>query len=115
MIEYYDWTPLINTDSRSQMKKDIDSVIQQGHYWKNNPPYQTDINIFGLPTEDWVNLKMSFIWSCFVYMKQERQIKSIKSSGYKTNIDTEENRDDYWHQHLRSKEWRYIVAAEMEI
>ena len=83
------------------MVGDIDRVIDQGHYWKNSPPYQTDINIFGMPGENWNNLKMSFIWSCFAYMKQERQIKTIKSWAYKTNIDTQENRDNYWHQHDR--------------
>jgi len=103
MIEYelYDWTSLINASSKQRMMENIDQVIDAGDYWKNSPPYQTNINIFGLPTEDWINLKMSFIWSCFAYMKQERQIKSVKSWGYKTNVDTQENRDNYWHQHLR--------------
>ena len=99
--EYYDWTSLINAEARQRMIQNIDTVIANGDYWTNSPPYQTSINIFGLPTEDWINLKMSFIWSCFAYMKQERQIKAVKSWAYKTNIDTEENRDSYWHQHLR--------------
>ena len=34
-------------------------------------------------------------------MKQERQIKSVKSWGYKTNVDTQEDRNRYWHQHMR--------------
>ena len=103
MIEYkyYDWNALINADARQRMISNIDDVIAQGNYWKNSPPYQTDINIFGLPSKDWNNLKMSFIWSCFAYMKQERQIKTIKSWGYKTNVDTQEDRNIYWHQHLR--------------
>jgi hypothetical protein len=99
--EYYDWTSLINAGSRQRMIENINTVIDAGDYWKNSPPYQTNINIFGLPTEDWNNLKMSFVWSCFAYMKQERQIKSVKSWGYKTNVDTQEDRDNYWHQHLR--------------
>ena len=99
--EYYDWNSLIDKDSRFRMCNDIDKVITEGHYWKNSPPYQTDINIFGLQTSDWNNLKMSFIWSCFAYMKQERQIKTIKSWAYKTNLETQEDRDNYWHQHLR--------------
>jgi hypothetical protein len=99
--EYYDWTSLIDADARKRMTGDIDTVIANGDYWKNSPPYQTNINIFGLPTTDWVNLKMSFIWSCFAYMKQERQIKAVKSWGYKTNLQTEENRDNYWHTHIR--------------
>jgi N6-adenosine-specific RNA methylase IME4 len=99
--EYYDWTSLINVDARQRMVTNIDTVIASGDYWKNSPPYQTNINIFGLPTEDWINLKMSFIWSCFAYMRQEKQIKSVKSWGYKTNVDTQEDRNNYWHQHLR--------------
>lgn len=101
--EYYDWNLLISADSRSRMKNTVDQVINQGHYWTNSPPYQTNINVFGLPGEDWNNLKMSFIWSAFAYMRQERQIKTIKSWAYKTNIDTQEDRDTYWHQHLRDK------------
>ena len=99
--EYYDLNNLINADSKQRMIKDIDGLILNGNYWKNSPPYQTDVNIFGLPTNDWVNLKMSFIWSCFAYMQQERQIKTIKSWGYQTCLKTQEDRDRYWHQHIR--------------
>ena len=103
MIEYenYDWTSLISTDARQQMVTDIDNIIAQGNYWTNSPPYQTNINIFGQPGAHWNNLKMSFIWSCFAYMNTERQIKGVKSWGYKTNVDTQEDRNNYWHQHLR--------------
>jgi len=99
--EYYDWNGLIDTSSRTRMCVDIDKLIEDGRYWKNSPPFQTDVNIFGLHSEDWINLKMSFIWSCFAYMKQEKQIKSIKSWAYKTNLQTQEDRNRYWHQHIR--------------
>lgn len=99
--EYYDWTGLISATARTHLAHDIDLAIEEGHYWKNSPPYQTDINVFGLQSEHWNNLKMSFIWSAFAYMKQERQIKTIKSWGYKTNLNTQEDRATYWHQHLR--------------
>jgi len=99
--EYYDWTSLIDANARKSLVSDIDEIIDQGHYWRNSPPYQTNINIFSLQSEHWNNLKMSFIWSCFAYMKQERQIKAVKSWGYKTNLQTEENRDNYWHTHIR--------------
>lgn len=99
--EYYDWTSLINDNARKRMVQNIDELIAQGHYWKNSPPYQTDVNVFGLNSPEWNNLKMSFIWSAFAYMRQERQIKTIKSWGYKTNVDTQEDRNSYWHQHLR--------------
>ena len=91
--EYYDWTSLIDANARERMAKDIHHLISNGSYWKNSPPYQTDVNVFGLPTTDWVNLKMSFIWSCFAYMQQERQIKTVKSWGYQTCLKTQEDRD----------------------
>jgi len=101
--EYYDWTGLISQEARNQITHDIDLAIGEGHYWKNSPPYQTDINMFGLQTQHWNNLKMSFIWSCFAYVQRERQIKTIKSWGYKTNLTTQEDRDTYWHQHMRDE------------
>ena len=101
--EYYDWNTLIPLDSRERMCDHLDGIIAQGNYWKNSPPYQTDINIFGLNTHDWINLKMSFIWSCFAFMQREAQIKSIKSWGYRTNLSTQEDRDTYWHQHVREQ------------
>jgi len=91
----------MSSSAKERMVNDIDHVISKGNYWKNSPPYQTNINIFGLPTQDWINLKMSFIWSCFAFMQQERQIKEIKSWAYKTNLETQEDRDTYWHQHIR--------------
>jgi hypothetical protein len=80
---------------------DIDLLIRNNNYWTNSPPYQTNVNVFGLQGREWNNLKMSFIWSCFAYMQRERQIKTIKSWGYKTNLETQEDRDRYWHQHIR--------------
>jgi hypothetical protein len=99
--EYYDWTSLINEDARDRMANDIRQVIASGHYWKNSPPFQTDINIFSLPSSDWVNLKMSFIWSCFAYLNREVQIKAVKSWGYQTSLKNPEDRNEYWHTHLR--------------
>ena len=59
---YYDWTNLIDVSTRNAMCDDINNVIADGHYWTNSPPYQTDINIFGLQHDRWIKLKMSFIW-----------------------------------------------------
>ena len=102
-FEYYNWTALVDTESRSRMVKGIDELIDNGAYWKNSPPYQTNINVFGLPGEDWNNLKMSFIWSCFAYKKHDRPIKTIKSWAYKTSMDTQKDRHNLWHQHVRDQ------------
>jgi|TARA_R110002096_G_scaffold65705_1_gene159861 hypothetical protein len=99
--DYYDWNALINSTAREQLVLDIDKIVANGDYWDNSPPFQTNINIFAEPTQHWINLKMSFIWSCFAYMQREVQIKGVKSWGYKTSLNTKEDRDSYWHQHLR--------------
>ena len=99
--EYYNWNSLIDATARNEMCNGITELIDHGHYWHNSPPYQTSANAFGLPGANWNNLKMSFIWSCFAFMSKEAQIKTIKSWGYKTNVDTQEDRDKYWHQHNR--------------
>lgn len=100
--EYYDWNKLISQTHREQLVSDVKSLIQNGQYWKNSPRYQTNVNVFGLPREEWVNLKMSFIWSCFAYLKKDVQIKSIKSWSYMTSLKyTTEDRQSYWHQHIR--------------
>jgi len=103
MLEYelYDWTSLIDLESRVNIVKDITDTIDAGNFWTNSPPYQTNVNVFGFGTEHWNNLKMSFIWSAFAFMKHDRPIKSIKSWGYKTNLNTQEDRNRYWHQHVR--------------
>ena len=101
--EYYDWTSLLTPDARFEMCKGIMELIQNGSYWKNSPPYQTNVNVMGLPGEHWTNLKMSFIWSCFAYMKHDRPIKTIKSWAYKTSMDTQKDRHNLWHQHVRDQ------------
>ena len=104
MIEYemYDWNRLVTDRDREQMITDIRSLIEQGRYWTNCPRYQTTDNVFGLEGEHWTNMKMSFIWSVFAYLKRDVQIKSIKSWSYMTSLKyTEENRDTLWHTHER--------------
>ena len=104
MIEYetYDWNALITDSDREKIIIDIRSLIDQGRYWTNCPRYQTTDNIFGLEGEHWTNIKMSFIWSVFAYIKRDVKIKSIKSWSYMTSLKyTEENRDTLWHTHHR--------------
>ena len=104
MIEYenYDWNALVTQQDREKMIVDIRQLINQGRYWTNCPRYQTTDNIFGLPGEHWTNIKMSFIWSVFAYIKRDVQIKSVKSWSYMTSLKyTEEDRDSLWHTHER--------------
>jgi len=97
--EFYDWTHLINNDSRSRLVNNVDEIITSGNYFTNSPRFQTKVNVFGLPTNDWVNLKMSFIWSCFAFMNREVQIKNIQSWSFQTSLTTAEDRMNLWHHH----------------
>jgi hypothetical protein len=101
--EYYDWSNLIDNYARSRMVNDVDLSIKAGKFWHNSPKYQTNFNVFGLQREDWMNLKMSFIWSCFAYMKKEVQIKEIQSWSFQTNLKDAEERDILWHHHNHNR------------
>ena len=81
--EEYDWSILIDDNARQNMVRDIDQLIAQGNYWKNSPPYQTDVNVFGLQSPEWNNLKMSFIWSCFAFSKKKDKLKLLKVGDIK--------------------------------
>ena len=102
--EYYNWTYLIDTDSRERMVADVDGIIASGNYFTNSPKFQTKVNIFGLQSSDWSNLKMSFIWSCFAFMNKEVQIKNIQSWSFQTSLKTAEDRDNLWHHHNHNPE-----------
>ena len=102
--EFYDWGNLINADSRQRMVTNVDEIIASGNYFTNSPRFQTKLNVFGLQSSDWVNLKMSFIWSCFAFMNKEVQIKNIQSWSFQTSLKTAENRDNLWHHHNHNPE-----------
>ena len=91
--EYYDWNTLIDKDARNRMTCNIREAINTGHYWTNSPKYQTNYNVFGTPQQDFVNLKMSFIWSCFAYLNKEVKIHNIQSWAYMTSLNYPEDRD----------------------
>ena len=97
--ELYNWEQLITSGQKLEMRKDIDNLIALGKYWDNSPPYQTNVNIFGEHGEHWTNLKMSFIFSCFAFMKREVKIKNIQSWSYRTSLKDAEDRDTLWHHH----------------
>ena len=102
--ELYDWNSLVDANSRQRMVANVDEIIASGNYFTNSPRFQTKTNVFGLPSNDWVNLKMSFIWSCFAFMNREVQIKNIQSWSFQTSLTTAEDRDNLWHHHNHNSE-----------
>ena len=110
-LVHYDWSTLIDEESKKLMCDDIDNVIAEGNFWKNSPPYQTNINIFGLPHEHWNNLKMSFIWSAFKYLDKEVQIKNVQSWSFQTSLKHVEDRDTLWHHHNHNPETKTVSGV----
>ena len=108
--EYYDWNNLIDSGSRERMREEITKGIEAGKYWKNSPKYQTDWNVFGTPTSDFANLKMSFIWSCISYLKFEPSIKQIQSWAFQTCLPGED-RDKLWHHHNHNPQTKTISGV----
>ncbi len=102
--EYYDWNQLISEESRLNLMHDVNQLISNGKYFTNSPKFQTNVNVFGLQTEEWINLKMSFVWSCFAYLGREVQIKNVQSWSYQTSLKNAENRDTLWHHHNHNEE-----------
>ena len=85
--EYYDWNNLLTEDDRQRMCRDVSTGIDAGKFWTNSPKYQTDWNVF----QDFTDLKMSFLWSCFRYLGREVQIKNVQSWSFRTSLKHVEN------------------------
>jgi len=98
-FETFDFSNIITEDDHEVAKHDIRSIIASGNYFKNSPLYQTQENIFKRQSETWLKFRMSFMFSCFMYLKNEVQIKNIQSWSFMTSNKTTENREALWHNH----------------
>ena len=78
-LKWYDWNKLITAEDREMVCKDVDQLIKDGKYFTNSPKYQTNINVMGMNSPQWMKLKMSFIMSCFMYAGKELKIKKQDS------------------------------------
>lgn len=103
-IESFDFSSVINADDQNSAMLDIRQVISQGKYFTNSPKYQTNINIFNHSGDHWLKFRMSFMMSCFMYLKQEVKISQIQSWSFMTSNDTVEDRDTLWHTHQYGSE-----------
>jgi hypothetical protein len=103
-FEAFDFSSIITAEDQSRAMQDIKRVIDAGDYFKNSPPFQTNKNIFAQQGEHWLRFRMSFIFSCFMYLKQESQIQQIQSWGYMTSKASYEDPEKYWHTHQYGNE-----------
>ena len=53
-------------------------------------------------------LRMSFIFSVFMYLKTEVPIKNMQAWSFMTSNDTVEDREDLWHTHHLTKQNKSI-------
>lgn len=98
--ETFDFSSLITDSDQALCIKDIEDIIAEGKWFKTSPKYQTQENLFFRQSEHWLKLKHSFIFSCFMYLKQEVKINMIQSWSFMTsNQNVETNRDLLWHNH----------------
>jgi hypothetical protein len=103
-FESFDFSNLITDADQESAMIDIREVIKAGKYFTNSPLYQTNVNIFGHPGEHWMKFKMSFIFSCFMYLKEEAKIDQIQSWSFMTSNKTVEDREKLWHTHQYGSE-----------
>lgn len=98
-IEAFDFSSLITEQDQQAAMDDVRAVVAKGNYFKNSPKYQTNINIFQHPGEHWLKFRMSFMFSCFMYLKEEVKIDQIQSWCFMTSDKIQEDRDNLWHTH----------------
>lgn len=98
-IDLYNWSSLITDADNEDIKQITKSIIDSGHYFKNSPKYQTMENLFARPEPVWLKMRQSFIYSCFMFLGKEVQIKNIMSWVFMTSAKDAENRSKLWHNH----------------
>lgn len=103
IFKKYDFSSLITDSDDQEIKSCVKAIIANGSYFKNSPKYQTQVNVFARPEQCWLKLRMSFIFSCFMYLGKEVQIKNMQAWSFMTNNEITENRDDLWHTHHLTK------------
>lgn len=99
----FDFSSVITEQDNQTAISVIKNIIDSGHYFKNSPKYQTQENIFGRPEPVWLKYRMSFLFSVFMYLGKEVKVSEMMAWSYMTNLDTEEDRNTYWHDHWHPK------------
>lgn len=104
----YDFSSVITDADKHQAMSIIKDIIDSGKYFKNSPKYQTEENLFARHEDCWLKLRMSFIFSCFMYLKTEVPIKNMQAWCFMTSDAIVEDRNDLWHTHHLTKENKSI-------
>jgi hypothetical protein len=95
----FNFESLITKQDDAQVCDIVKSIIADGNYFTNSPPFQTKENIFGRSESVWLKYRMSFLFSVFMYLGREVKISNMMAWSYMTNLSTHEDRDKLWHTH----------------
>mgnify|MGYP000019291547 CR=1 FL=1 len=101
LVKSYDYSSLLTSADKTQAISCINTIIDSGNYFRNSPPFQTKENLFGRSEACWLKYRMTFLTSVFLYLGHEAQVSNMMAWCFKTNLDTVENRDNYWHHHAK--------------
>jgi hypothetical protein len=114
-FEVFDFSSVINRQDVEDAKTDIDRFIAEGKYFRNSPPFQTQVNLFGLHEPHWLKFRMSFIFSCFMYLGKEAKITNMQAWSFRTNSSNQEDRETHWHTHQYDNEHTLSGLMYLEI
>jgi hypothetical protein len=99
-IDQYNFSSLITQDDNLQLISIAKNIIEAGGFFTNSPKYQTNENLFFRQDPVMLKMRQSFVYSCFMFLGQEVQIKNISSWIFMTNNETTDiNKEDLWHNH----------------
>jgi predicted 3-demethylubiquinone-9 3-methyltransferase (glyoxalase superfamily) len=101
LFQQYNYRSLITEDDDRQACGIIKNIVDSGNYFKNSPPFQTQENLFGRPESVWLKYRMSFLTSVFLYLGKEHRVANMMAWSFMTNVDTQEDRERYWHHHAK--------------
>lgn len=104
VVKKYSFSSLVSKEENIYAVNEITDIISQGKYFENSPKFQTKENIFQRQGPHWLKLRMSFIFSCFMYLGKEVKISNTMAWSFMTNLSTAENRDSLWHHHHHKPE-----------
>ena len=88
----FDYSSLISKDDNDQAISEIRDIINSGKFFKNNPKFQTEENLFQRQSPLWLKYRMSFLMSVFLYLGREVRVSNMMAWSFMTNLDGQEPR-----------------------
>jgi hypothetical protein len=99
IIKKYNFSTIITKEDTDQTCKIVSDIVGEGNYFENSPKYQTKENLFARFEPVWLKYRMSFMFSCFMYLGGEVRVKGINCWSFMTSQDDNQDRFQLWHHH----------------